>query len=115
MELSTSYFATCTKAEVLLLQELAKEHRNRLRVKQLETTHAMQIVIETDGQQLRDYIYFMLQRLRDRQRALEKVFNDPPGQASLENAPRRPVPPPDDPCWARGRGWSGPEYRQWQA
>jgi hypothetical protein len=32
-------------------------------------------VIETDSQQLRDYIYFMLQRLRNQQKQLEKVFN----------------------------------------
>lgn len=75
MELSTSYFATCTKAEVLLLEDLAKEHRHKLRVKHIETPHSMQIVIETDSQQLRDYIYFMLQRLRNQQKALDKVFN----------------------------------------
>ena len=75
MELSTSYFATCTKAEVLLLEELSKEHRHKLKVKHIETPHSMQIVIETDSQQLRDYIYFMLQRLRNQQKALEKVLN----------------------------------------
>ena len=74
MEMSTSYFATCTKAEVLLLEDLAREHRHRLRVKHIETPHSMQIVIETDSQQLRDYIYFMLQRLRNQQRALDKAF-----------------------------------------
>jgi hypothetical protein len=77
MDMSTSYFATCTKSEVLLLEELAKEHHHKLRIKHIETPHSMQIVIETDSQQLRDYIYFMLQRLRDQQRSFEKVFNGP--------------------------------------
>ena len=82
MDLSTSYFASCTKAELLLLEALAAEHRHRLLVKHLETPHAMQIVIETDSTQLRDYIYFMLQRLRSQQRHLERIFNarDPDGQ-----------------------------------
>ncbi len=75
MELSTSYFATCTKAEVLLLEELAQEHRNRLRLKHVETPHSLQIVVETDSRQLRDYIYFMLQRLRSQQHTLEVVYN----------------------------------------
>jgi hypothetical protein len=75
--MSTSYFATCTRAEVLLLEELAKEHRHKLRLKHIETPHSMQIIIETDSQQLRDYIYFMLQRLRNQQKALEKVYNNP--------------------------------------
>lgn len=77
MEMSTSYFATCTKAEVLLLEELAREHHQRLRVKHIETQHSIQIAIETDSQQLRDYIYFMLQRLRNQQRSLERMFGRP--------------------------------------
>ena len=75
--MSTSYFATCTKSEVLLLEELAKEHRHKLRIKHIETPHSMQIVIETDSPQLKEYIYFMLQRLRNRQKSLEHVFNGP--------------------------------------
>lgn len=77
MDLSTSYFATCTRSEVLLLEELAREHQHKLRIKHIETPHAMQIIIETDSQQLRDYIYFMLQRLRNDQKDLEKVYNAP--------------------------------------
>ena len=77
MDMSTSYFATCTRAEVLLLEELAKEHRHKLRLKHIETPHSMQIIIETDSQQLRDYIYFMLQRLRTQQKSLEKAYNTP--------------------------------------
>lgn len=86
MDMSTSYFATCTRAEVLLLEELAKEHRHKLRLKHIETPHSMQIIIETDSQQLRDYIYFMLQRLRTQQKSLEKAFNTPAAEPSLETA-----------------------------
>lgn len=91
MEMSTSYFATCTKAEVLLLEELAREHRHRLRVKHIETPHSMQIVIETDSQQLRDYIYFMLQRLRSQQRALEKLFGRVAQDAPAMEVPGQPA------------------------
>ena len=91
MEMSTSYFATCTKAEVLLLEELAREHRHRLRVKHIETPHSMQIVIETDSQQLRDYIYFMLQRLRSQQRALEKVVGRVAQDAPALEVPGQPA------------------------
>ena len=91
MDMSTSYFATCTRAEVLLLEELAKEHRHKLRLKHIETPHSMQIIIETDSQQLRDYIYFMLQRLRSQQKALEKVFNGPVVEdARMEEATKNP-------------------------
>jgi hypothetical protein len=90
VELSTSYFATCTKAELILLEDLAKEHRQRLRVKHMETPHALQIVIETDSEQLRDFIYFMLQRLRLQQRNLERRY----GRAFAESMGRRPTPPP---------------------
>ncbi|MEB3330326.1 MAG: hypothetical protein VKQ33_13965 [Candidatus Sericytochromatia bacterium] len=87
MELSTSYFATCTKAEVLLLEDLAREHRHCLRVKHVETPHAVQIVIESDSQQLRDYIFYMLQRLRNQQRALERTL----GRSPLEGSSREPA------------------------
>jgi len=91
MDMSTSYFATCTKAEVLLLEELAREHRHKLRVKHIETPHSMQIVIETDSQQLRDYIYFMLQRLRNQQKSLEKVFNVAHEEMKLREANTKPI------------------------
>ena len=82
MSLSTSYFATCTKAEVLLLQDLAKEHRHKLKVRHIETPHAIQIVLETDSQQLRDYIYFMLQRLRQQQQSLERTLSTEAAEAA---------------------------------
>jgi len=91
MDLSTSYFATCTKAEVLLLEELAKEHRHKLRIKHIEAPHSMQIIIETDSQQLRDYIYFMLQRLRNQQKSLEKVFNSAQAEAEAQEATDKPI------------------------
>jgi hypothetical protein len=91
MDLSTSYFATCTKAEVLLLEELAKEHRHKLRIKHIETPHSMQIIIETDSQQLRDYIYFMLQRLRNAQKNLEKVYNGAPGETVALETNDKPI------------------------
>ncbi|MEB3198793.1 MAG: hypothetical protein VKP62_16490 [Candidatus Sericytochromatia bacterium] len=89
MELSTSYFATCTKAELILLEDLAREHRQRLRVKHIETPHATQIVIESDSEQLRDFIYFMLQRLRSQQRALERHWI----RACMALHPDNAVPP----------------------
>ena len=91
MDLSTSYFATCTKAEVLLLEELAKEHRHKLRIKHIETPHSMQIIIETDSQQLRDYIYFMLQSLRSQQKSLEKVFNSAQAEAEAQETSDKPI------------------------
>lgn len=86
MELSTSYFATCTKAELILLEDLAREHQQRLRVKHIETPHALQIVLEADSEQLRDYIYFMLQRLRQQQRHLERTY----GRGFTDGSIRRP-------------------------
>ncbi|MEB3284295.1 MAG: hypothetical protein VKN33_03300 [Candidatus Sericytochromatia bacterium] len=90
MELSTSYFATCTKAELILLEDLAQEHQQKLRVKHIETPHALQIVIETESEQLRDFIYFMLQRLRQQQRSLERTY----GPLFGEYPARRSTPPP---------------------
>jgi hypothetical protein len=51
----------------------------------------MQIIIETDSQQLRDYIYFMLQRLRNQQKSLEKVFNTTPVEAEALETSDKPI------------------------
>lgn len=85
MEMSTSYFATCSKAETMLLEELAKEHRGNLTIKRIETPHSMQIVIETTSQQLRDFIYFMLQKLRSNQKAFQKCHGLPPVDVKPKN------------------------------
>jgi hypothetical protein len=74
----------------LLLEELAKEHRHKLRIKHIETPHSMQIIIETDSQQLRDYIYLMLQRLRNQQKSLEKVFNSAPVESEERETSDKP-------------------------
>jgi hypothetical protein len=73
----SSYFATCNLAEAMLLESLAFEHSHHLKLKHIETPHATQIITESDSEPLRDYVHFMLQRFRDRQRHLERMFQSP--------------------------------------
>lgn len=63
----THQFSVCSKAEVLLLLELAREHEPHIQLSFKEYGEILQIYLETDSQELGAYLNYMLRRLRDQQ------------------------------------------------
>lgn len=70
----THQFSVCSKAEVMLLLELAREHEPHIHLSFREYGDILQIYLETDSQQLSDYLNFMLKRLREQQMEIEASF-----------------------------------------
>lgn len=70
----THQFAACSKAEVLLLLELAREHEPHVQLAYREYGEVLQIYLETDSPELSAYLNYMVARLRDEQVALESRF-----------------------------------------
>lgn len=67
-------FNVYNKAEVLLLLELAREHEPHIHLGFKELPESLQLYVETDCQELSDYIQFMLGELRRKQLAMEATF-----------------------------------------
>lgn len=88
----TYQFSIYSRAEALLLMELAHEHRHEVITRSRETSFFTEIAVHPEYTQLQDYFDYMLHRLRDRQRSLEAVYRRTPGD-------RAPAPDP---------------YRSWQ-
>lgn len=78
----THQFSVCSKAEVLLLLELAREHEPHINLSFREYGEILQIYLETDSTELSAYLHFMLSRLREQQRQIEIRF-----QTSAEQEP----------------------------
>jgi hypothetical protein len=70
----THQFSACSKSEVMLLLDLAREHEPHVRLDFREYGDVLQIYLETDSPELSAYLNFMLARLRDRQGALASRF-----------------------------------------
>lgn len=67
-------FNVCTRAEVLLLLDLAREHEPHIRLSFKELPDTLQIFAEADSPELSEYLQFMLRQLREQQLAIEANF-----------------------------------------
>lgn len=70
----THQFSVCSKAEVMLLLELAREHEPHIHLSFREYGEILQIYLETDSVELSEYLNYMLKRLREQQLAIEASF-----------------------------------------
>jgi hypothetical protein len=70
----THQFTACSKAEVLLLLDLAREHEPHVHLSFREVGDVLQIYLEADSTELSDYLRFMLARLRDQQHRIETTY-----------------------------------------
>lgn len=70
----THQFSVCSKSEVLLLLDLAREHEPHIQLSYREYGDILQIYLETDTPELSAYLNFMLARLRQEQEALASRF-----------------------------------------
>lgn len=70
-----TYQATVAPPELAFLRELAGEHRGRIRVTEALVGQHLTVTFEASSPQLRDYVYFALQKhqaaARERARVLE--------------------------------------------
>lgn len=80
--MKTHQFSVCSKAEVLLLLELAREHEPHIHLSFREYGEILQLYLETDSTELSAYLGFMLSRLREQQRQIELSFQTPAEQNS---------------------------------
>ncbi len=87
----TYQFSIYSRAEAMLLLELAYEHRESVVSRCRETNFFTEIAVHPEYGELQDYFDFMLKRLREQQRHLEAIYRRSPS----EN--RRPSPVVGDP------------------
>lgn len=71
----THQFSVCSKSEVLLLLDLAREHEPHIRLSFREYGDILQIYLETDSAELSAYLNYMLTRLREGQGAIASRFS----------------------------------------
>lgn len=67
----THQFSVCSKPEVLLLLDLAREHEPHVQLSFREYGDILQIYLETDTPELSGYLNYMIKRLREEQAGLE--------------------------------------------
>ncbi|HEY9856431.1 MAG TPA: hypothetical protein V6D05_11880, partial [Stenomitos sp.] len=91
----TYQFSIYSRAEAMLLMELAHEHRSEVVTRCRETNFFTEVSVHPEYTQLQDYFDFMLHRLRERQRQLEAIYRRSPSE-------KAPAPTQTDP------------YRVWQ-
>lgn len=89
----TYQFSIYSRAEAMLLMELAHEHRSEVVTRCRETNFFTEVSVHPEYSQLQDYFDYMLHRLRERQRLLEALYR---------RSPSEKAPAPVDP------------YRVWQ-
>jgi len=70
----THQFSVCSKSEVLLLLDLAREHEPHIQLSFREYGDILQIYLETDTPELSAYLNYMLGRLREDQGALASRY-----------------------------------------
>lgn len=70
----THQFSVCSKSEVLLLLDLAREHEPHVQLSFREYGDVLQIYLETDSPELSAYLNFMVERLREGQGALAERY-----------------------------------------
>lgn len=91
----TYQFSIYSRAEAMLLMELAHEHRSEVVTRCRETNFFTEVSVHPEYVQLQDYFDFMLHRLRERQRQLEAVYRRSP----TEKAPVAAVQPDPYRVW----------------
>lgn len=69
-----SHFTVCSKPEMMLLNDLSREFGGRMKVVKSKTHDSEQVTIETDTTQLRDFIFYKINNLRDNKQKLEKTY-----------------------------------------
>lgn len=72
MSEATYHLTTASRAEIKLLESLASEFPNRVKISQIDTHKSTQVTIQTDSPHLRNYIYWEAQQLKLRVDSLEK-------------------------------------------
>lgn len=70
----THQFSVCSKSEVMLLLDLAREHEPHIQLSFREYGDILQIYLETDSPELSAYLNFMLEQLREKQTAIASSF-----------------------------------------
>lgn len=83
----TYQFSIYSRAEAMLLLELAHEHKSEVVTRCRETNFFTEISVHPECGELQDYFDYMLHRLRERQRQLEAVYRRSP----TEKAPLAPT------------------------
>lgn len=84
----TYQFSIYSRAEAMLLMELAYEHRSEVVTRCRETNFFTEVSVHPEYTQLQDYFDFMLHRLRDRQRQLEAIYRRSPTEKPSVTAPQ---------------------------
>ncbi len=74
----TYQFSIYSRAEAMLLMELAHEHRSEVVTRCRETNFFTEVSVHPEYTQLQDYFDYMLHRLRERQRQLEAIYRRSP-------------------------------------
>jgi hypothetical protein len=76
----TYQFSIYSRAEAMLLLELAYEHRKSVISRSRETNFFTEISVHPEYTELQDYFDFMLRRLREQQRQLEAIYRRSPSE-----------------------------------
>ncbi|MNR85316.1 hypothetical protein D3C72_161440 [compost metagenome] len=76
----TYQFSIYSRAEAMLLLELAHEHRKSVVSRCRETNFFTEISVHPEYGELQDYFDFMLRRLREQQRQLEAIYRRSPSE-----------------------------------
>jgi hypothetical protein len=88
----TYQFSIYSRAEAMLLMELAHEHKNEVVTRCRETNFFTEISVYPEYVQLQEYFDFMLHRLRDRQRQFEALYRRSPSDKPVAAAASAPDP-----------------------
>ncbi|MNL38899.1 hypothetical protein D3C87_1611440 [compost metagenome] len=76
----TYQFSIYSRAEAMLLLELAHEHKSEVVTRCRETNFFTEISVHPECVQLQEYFDYMLHRLRDRQRQFEALYRRSPSE-----------------------------------
>jgi hypothetical protein len=88
-----TYATVVTPPELLLLADLAKEHPGRIKVKHaLNSPQNPNVEIAVLGQQLYDYVIFLLLQVRERQREIKTNYNMEPALVRSDFLDAVPLP-----------------------